>query len=123
MSQEEGNQLSEFQAMTSKRVNVSTANGYKAKLRQMVRWLEGDIGAGAVVADDTGMPTLPLDSERAMRFFAAYVEPRIDTHSIFGKPHKQVRSLKTQLSVLMVEKLPARCLERRPYWQRFSPSA
>ena len=70
------------QEMIAKRVNPSTASGYRSRLKIMGKYFS-QFGSHLVDAD--GLPTLPVDTRLTIKFFGAYVIPRSGDHDLFGK--------------------------------------
>ncbi len=77
-----------FDMMKSKRICQTTVDAYKSKLRIMGRYFAANGG----LADDDGLPQLPLDQGLTIAFFGALVQPRsVDTiDSVFGPPSKHL---------------------------------
>jgi hypothetical protein len=70
----------------AKRVRPKTIKAYASNMKIFGKWLSSS--GGRVRAD--GMPELPLDKALTITFFGALVQPRLQTHPIFGLPRKKV---------------------------------
>jgi hypothetical protein len=70
----------------AKRVRPKTVRAYSTNMKIFGKWLSAN---GGRVGPD-GFPELPLDMGLTITFFGALVQPRLDTHPVFGKPRKKV---------------------------------